>query len=116
MDNRKQIAFYNLEEGFPCVKQAISYMELALKRFISGKAGCVYVVHGQGSSGKGGIIRKKIRRYFMAQVLNGKIKTVIKGEDFSIFNFKSLELKRKYKGLEDLFDNYNAGVTVIELK
>lgn len=115
MDNRKQAYYYFVKEGYPSLNKAFSNIKLVIERMISRKGGCVYVVHGHGSTGNGGIIRKELRRYFSAQVLNGRIKTVINGEDFSIFNFKSLELKRKYKGLDNLFDRYNSGVTVIEL-
>lgn len=42
-------------------------------------------------------------------------KTVINGEDFTIFNFKALELKNKYRELEPLLKVCNHGVTVVEL-
>ena len=45
---------------------------------------------------------------------NGKIKTVINGGDFNVLNFKALELKNKYKELEQLFRVCNHGVTVVE--
>ena len=60
------------------------------------------VIHGYGSSGKGGAIRTKARQWLNAQVRNGTIKAVINGEDFDIFNFKALELKDKYRELEKL--------------
>ncbi len=115
MDNRKQAYYYLVEDGYPSVKEAVYFIKLAIERMISRNGGCMYVIHGHGSTGNGGIIRKELRRYFSAQVRNGRIKNVINGEDFSIFNFKSLELKRRYKGLENLFDRHNSGVTVIEL-
>ena len=37
------------------------------------------------------------------------------GEDFNVFNFKALELKNKYKELEQLFRVCNHGVTVVEV-
>lgn len=115
MDNRKQAYYYFIKEGYPSVKEALAFIKLVIERMISRKGGCVYVVHGHGSSGNGGKIRKELRCYLSALVRNGKLKNVINGEDFSIFNFKSLELKRKYKGLDNLFEQYNSGVTVIEL-
>ncbi|MCD7724248.1 MAG: hypothetical protein LUI12_01625, partial [Clostridiales bacterium] len=64
---------------------------------------------------KGGAICKNARQWLKAQERNGKVKTVIFGEDFSIFNFKALELKNKYRELEPLTRVYNQGVTVVEL-
>ena len=50
-----------------------------------------------------------------AQERNNKVKTVIFGENFEIFNFKALELKNKYRELSSLMDVCNHGVTVVEL-
>ncbi len=72
----------NVENGFTS-DDAIAYV----KRVISNsKKTCIYIIHGYGSSGKGGIIRQKVRSFLNAQVKNGKIKTMINGEDFNIFN------------------------------
>lgn len=101
----------NVENGFTSddaiayVKQVISYS----------KKTCIYIIHGYGSSGKGGVIRQKVRSFLNAQVKNGKIKSVINGEDFNVFNFKALELKNKYKELEQLFRVCNHGVTIVEV-
>ena len=85
----------NVENGFTS-DDAIAYV----KRVISNsKKTCIYIIHGYGSSGKGGVIRTKARQWLNAQVLNGTIKAFINGEDFNIFNFKALELKDEYKEL-----------------
>ena len=101
----------NIEHGFTS-DEALAYVKQVLS---NSKKTCVYIIHGYGSSGKGGIIRQKVRSFLNAQVKNGKIKTMINGEDFNVFNFKALELKNKYKELEQLFRVYNHGVTVVEL-
>ena len=43
------------------------------------------IIHGYGSSGKGGAIKEKVRQWLNAQARNGVIKCVINGEDFDIF-------------------------------
>ena len=73
------------------------------------------IIHGYGSTGKGGAICEKARQWLKAQERNGKVKTVIFGEDFTLFNFKALELKNKYQELEQLMRVCNNGVTVVEL-
>lgn len=45
------------------------------------------VIHGYGSTGKGGVIHDKARQWLKAQERNRKVKAVIFGEDFTIFNF-----------------------------
>lgn len=101
----------NLENGFTS-DEAISYLKQVLTY---SKNNCIYIIHGYGSSGKGGIIRQKVRSFLNTQLKNAKIKTVINGEDFNVFNFKALELKNKYKELEYLFRVCNHGVTVVEV-
>ena len=101
----------NVEKGFTS-DEALAYVKQVLS---NSKKDCVYIIHGYGSSGKGGIIRQKVRSFLNAQLKNGKIKAVINGEDFNVFNFKALELKNKYKELEQLFRVCNHGVTIVEV-
>ena len=76
----------NVENGFTsddviaCVKQVIS----------NSKKTCIYIIHGYGSSGKGGVICQKVISFLNTQAKKGKIKSVINGEDFNVFNFKAL--------------------------
>ena len=99
----------------PTVDEAMSYLKMSVTLCKQNKIGCLAVIHGYGSSGKGGAIRAKARQWLNAQVRNGTIKAVINGEDFNVFNFNALELKNKYKELEQLFRVCNHGVTVVEV-
>ena len=101
----------NIENGFSC-DEALAYIKQVLQ---DNKKCCLYIIHGYGSSGKGGVIRQKVRSFLNAQLKNGKIKAVVNGEDFNIFNLKALELKNKHKQLEQLFRVCNHGVTVVEI-
>ena len=105
----------NLEEGLPTVDEAMSYLKMSITLCKQNKIGCLAVIHGYGSSGKGGAIRAKARQWLNAQVRNGTIKAVINGEDFDVLNFKALELKNKYKELEKLLKVCNHGMTVVEV-
>lgn len=105
----------NLEEGMPTVDEAMNYLKMSITLCKQNKIGCLVVIHGYGSSGKGGAIRAKARQWLNAQVRNGTIKAVINGEDFNVFNFNALELKNKYKELEQLFRVCNHGVTVVKV-
>ena len=105
----------NLEEGKPKVDDAMSLLKTSVLLSKQNKIKCLLVIHGYGSSGKGGAICKKARQWLDAQVKNGLLKAVVYGEDFSVVNFKALELKNKYKELEQLLRVCNHGVTVVEL-
>ena len=105
----------NIKEGMPLVDEAMRYMQSSLARFKKEKHGVVLIVHGYGSTGKGGAICKKARQWLKAQEKSGSFKKVIFGEDFNIFNFDALDLKAKCPSLEQLFKVCNNGVTVVEL-
>ena len=105
----------NIKEGMPLVSEAMDFLKSSIERCRKNKFRCILVIHGYGSSGKGGAIRDKARQWLKAQERNGKIKSVTSGEDFSIFNFKSLELTNKYRELDPLLRVCNHGVTVVEL-
>lgn len=111
----KRLKEINLEAGMPTSADALTLLKSSIANAKSGNVGCLYVIHGYGSSGKGGVIREKVRQWLHAQARNGTVKTVINGEDFNIFNFKVLELKNKYKELEQLLKVCNHGVTIVEL-
>ena len=103
----------NIKENMPTVNEAMDI----LRKYVEGckRGKCVVIVHGYGSSGKGGAICTKARQWLEAQQKAGKIAKVIKGEEISIFNFDALDLKKKYPELEAYFKVCNHGVTVIEI-
>ena len=105
----------NIKEGMPLVSDALVYLKSSLDRCRRNKYKCILIIHGYGSTGKGGAIRDKAREWVKAQERSGKVKSVIFGEDFSIFNFKSLELKNRYQELVPLMTACNHGVTVVEM-
>ncbi len=110
-----QVIEINIEYGMPTCDDALRELKRAIASAKQSKYKCALIIHGYGSSGKGGAIRLKARQWLNAQLKNGKFKAVISGEEFNIFNFKALELKNKYKELEQLLKVTNHGVTVIEL-
>jgi len=105
----------NIKENMPQVAEALRYLQNAIVTLKREKYECVLIIHGYGSTGKGGAICIKARQWLKAQEKNGKVRTVIFGEDFEMFNFKALELKNKYRELAPLLSVGNHGVTVVEL-
>jgi len=105
----------NLEEDMPTVNAAMCFLKRALDLHKSYHHECVLVIHGYGSSGKGGAICAQAHQWLRAQERKGKLKTVIFGENFSIFDSKSRELKKRFRELAPFADSYNHGVTIVEL-
>ena len=76
------------------------------------------VIHGYGSSGKGGPLYVGLRKSFRLRKKEGAIKDSIAGEDFSIFNETVLDLLEgvpELRGDSDLGAT-NEGVTILWLK
>lgn len=105
----------NIKEQMPSVSEALENLKGFIKIKRSFGYRCLVVVHGYGSSGKGGAICKKVREYLLAQEKNKKLRGVVFGEDFNPFNAKALSLKSRYRELDKYFCAYNHGITIIEL-
>ena len=76
------------------------------------------LIHGYGSSGKGGALCVGLRKAFRLRKKEAVIKDFIAGEDFSIFNdtvLALLEAVPELRGDPDL-NAANEGVTVLWLK
>jgi hypothetical protein len=76
------------------------------------------VIHGYGSSGKGGALCVGLRKSFGLRKKKGVIKDFMAGEDFSIFYQQVLALLEAVPGLRgdpDL-NATNEGVTILWLK
>ncbi len=105
----------NIKEDMPTVPEAMRYLQDCITRLKRDRYDVVLIVHGYGSTGKGGAICPKARQWLKAQERGGKVKQVIFGEDFTIFNFAALALKNQCRDLEPLLRVTNHGVTVVEL-
>ena len=105
----------NIKEGMTPLYEAMENLKSSIVWCKKHEFKCILVIHGYGSTGKGGSIQKKAREWLMAQERNKKIKKVIFGEKCSLFNFDFLKLKNQYQELEPLMKVSNYGVTVVEL-
>ncbi len=105
----------NIKEDMPPVAEAIDSLKRALTRYKNNRTHFVVIIHGYGSTGKGGVIRQKSRSYLMAQKAKGAIKKVVFGEDMTIFNSDARELKHQCKSLDCYMEACNHGITIIEL-
>ena len=105
----------NIKEDMPTVNEAMEYLKFELERLRRNKYKCVQIIHGYGSTGKGGAICIKARQWLKAQERSGRLKDVVYGEDFTIFNPSARKLKARYPELEQLCKVCNNGVTIVEL-
>ena len=105
----------NLELGYPTVDDALRRLRSELDAARRLRSPAVKVIHGYGSSGKGGKIRTAVRKQLREELAQGRIGAVIRGEDFSIFDEATRRAFSRCGALRqdpDL-DGYNSGVTFI---
>ncbi|MCQ2609472.1 MAG: Smr/MutS family protein [Lachnospiraceae bacterium] len=105
----------NLEWGMPIVSEAMKKLDSEIK--VCEKEGIRYVkiIHGYGSTGKGGAIREECRDTLQKMLDDKKIKKIVYGEDFKILNRDAYDIRTKCADFEPLFHCTNKGVTIIEL-
>jgi hypothetical protein len=114
--SQTKLAVLNLKAGMPTVEQAKRRLLESLYAPRRASAPVVKIVHGYGSSGKGGAIRTAIRERMAQWQREGKVLVVVHGENWSIFDAASQDLRQRYAFLrkdEDL-DRGNAGITLVE--
>lgn len=105
----------NIEKFMPTVYQAEIILKNNIEMYRSKKVNVFKIIHGYGSTGKGGGLRTGLRTY-LSQLKSAKIiADFVPGEDWSVFNEttrKILDLDNSYRKDSDL-DNMNSGVTII---
>ena len=107
----------NLELGMPFADQAIKRLTFEIHHSRAMACTVLKIIHGYGSSGKGGKIRTESRKYLTRLKRQGEIRDFVKGEQFSIFEEATRQAFARCEELRrdhDL-DRYNNGVTFILL-
>ena len=112
------IRIYNVEAGSPILDEARRLVIGEIKRAKREGVKVLKVIHGYGSSGKGGALSVGLQKSFRLRKKENVIRDFIAGEDFSIFNptvLTLLEAVPELRGDPDL-NATNEGVTVLWLK
>lgn len=105
----------NIESGMPTVEagQKKLYFEIVTARRQGIKV--IKVIHGYGSSGVGGRLKKGILEYLALKKREGFIKEYISGDDFDIFNQSTRNILEKYSelGKDNDLGRGNPGITMV---
>ncbi|MBP9903137.1 MAG: hypothetical protein KBH45_16880 [Verrucomicrobia bacterium] len=112
------IRTYNVEAGLPILDEARRLVIGEIRRAKREGVQVLKVIHGYGSSGKGGVLGVGLRKSFRLRKKEGGIKDFIAGETFTIFNptvLAMLEAIPELRGDPDLSAT-NEGVTILWLK
>lgn len=75
----------NLEAGLPTVEEARQHLITELRRLKQSGVLALKIIHGYGSSGKGGALRGALRTSLLRRKKEGLVARVIFGEKWNIF-------------------------------
>jgi hypothetical protein len=109
---------YNVEAGFPSLDEARRLVIAEIRKAKRERVRVLKVIHGYGSTGKGGTLCVGLRKSFALRKQEGAIKNFVPGESFTIFNnvvLQMLDAVPDLRGDPDL-NATNEGVTVLWLK
>jgi len=103
----------NLEKNMPTVEQALKLLHQELS--LTGAYGCkvLVLIHGYGSSGQGGAIKKEVHgqlRYLRDQ---GRINDYLPGEKCSKSSGHGRHILRRFPFLKGYFDRANPGISLV---
>jgi hypothetical protein len=99
------ICAFNVEAGLPTLDEARRLVIEEIKQTKRAGARVLKVIHGYGSSGRGGALCVGLRKSFGLRKKEGMIKDFVSREDLSIFNEAMLDLLEavpKLRGDPDL--------------
>jgi hypothetical protein len=107
----------NVKYDLPTADDAIRRITYYIRNGKGLGASAVKIIHGYGSTGKGGRIRLEARQYLQRQKDKGLIRDFVAGEKFSIFDDAT---RRAFAQCDELrrdpdLDRSNNGVTIVVL-
>jgi hypothetical protein len=108
----------NIEAGLPTLDEARRRANDEIRQGRREGLRVLKIIHGYGSTGKGGKLCVGLRKSFALRKKEGVIKEFIPGEDFSIFNptvLALLEAEPELRGDSDL-NATNEGITLLLLR
>ena len=107
----------NLERGLPFVETALKRLSMAITEAQNDQIPIVTLIHGYGSSGKGGVIREECRKTLDYMKCRGEIHSVIFGENFSTHAGVVRDAFRRFPELsgDRNLNKQNKGITVVIL-
>lgn len=105
----------NLEAGRPVVEVALNRMNEIIMESVRGNVNVLTLIHGYGSSGKGGAIRLECRKTLDFLKSKGQINNYIIGEEFNKRIGLVKSLLRRYPQLETdkHLNRGNRGITLV---
>ena len=101
----------------PPVEEALDRMNLGLQEMRVSRVRVVKLIHGYGSTGRGGKIRGGVRNELAAMKRKGYVREFIPGEHFGPLDAASRKLAEQEKGIvrDPDYGRMNHGITIVVL-
>lgn len=105
----------NLEQGMPTVAAARQRLEQAIRTARARRTPVLKLVHGYGSSGKGGAIKRDVAQTLAGKLRAGEIRGFVAGEGFSPFDPAARKILDQCPELKNDRDyaRGNDGITIV---
>ena len=115
--NSENIQIINLKDGMPSVSEALDRMRMGLQKMSHSQLNTVKLIHGYGSTGRGGKIRISVRDELATMKQRKQIRNFILGEDFGPFDPASRELVEHDRSInrDPDYGRINHGITIVIL-
>ncbi len=115
MERSEQFRVVNLERGMPLVDDALKHLR---SEFETAKhTGCrvLVLIHGYGSSGKGGAIKDAVRSRLKIWVDQETVKEVLPGEECGKRHGHARQLLKRFPYLKEYVLRPNPGISLVVL-
>jgi len=105
----------NLEKGMPLVRAALQRMHNELEAARLHNDRVLIFIHGYGSSGRGGAIRKEVHRQLQYMLDQKDVNDFLPGENCDKRSGRFRQMVRRFPFMEKLVKKPNPGITVVVL-
>ena len=107
----------NLEEGMPTVENARIKLDQALRTAKARRYDTLKIIHGYGSSGKGGAIKRDVQSFLSGKKRARTIRGFVPGENFSPFHEEARKMVDLCPDLtrDSDYSRGNDGITMVLL-
>ena len=107
----------DLEAGMPTVSEALDRLNIGLQEMRAGRAAAVKLIHGYGSTGRGGKIGPAVRAELAAMKRRRQLRDYIPGEEFGPVDAASRQLADRLKTVsrDPDWGRMNHGITIAVL-
>ena len=111
------VGIVNLEDGMPTVEEALADLRISLQSMRSGRFRIVKLIHGYGSTGRGGKICIGVRNELAAMARKRLIRDYVTGEDFGPYSETSRKIADQYREItrDPDYGKCNHGITIVVL-